>query len=77
MEGKPENNPMIREERKEVADYGEPLYDHNQSVYVHGNSLVVTVPSTARKILDIEVGDTHRVEVYRSGIWIPRGDGDE
>jgi len=65
---------MIREERIQRADDGEPLYDPELSVWKSGNSVVISIPTVARDILNIEAGDTPRVEVHADGIWIPRGD---
>lgn len=78
MAGRPEDKPMVREERKRrAAAVGEPLYDRNQSLSQMGNSGVVTIPVTARDILGIDVGDDVSVEVYDDGIWISDGDPDE
>jgi hypothetical protein len=74
MAGNPEYRPMIRNEREQrAAESGEPLYDPELAVYRNGNGLVIGIPSVACDILDIDAGDTHRVEVHREGIWIPRG----
>ena len=78
MAGSPEDKPMVREERKRrAAATGDPLYDREQSLVQMGNSGGVTIPKTARDILDFDLGDNVSVEVYNDGIWIPRGDGDE
>ena len=75
MAGKPENRPMIRNERRERArETGEPLYDPEMSFYAVGNAVALGVPKPARDILDIRAGDTQRVEVYEEGLWIPRGE---
>ena len=78
MAGRPEDKPMVREERKRrSAAAGEPLFDRDQSLSQMGNSGVVTIPVTARDILGIDVGDDVSVEVYDDGIWISDGGTDE
>lgn len=77
MAGNPEYQPMVRSEREQrAAESDEPLYDPELSVYRNGNGMVIGIPSVARQILDIDAGDSHRVEIYAEGIWIPRGDNE-
>jgi len=69
---------MVRNERKRrAAAVGEPLYDREQSLVQMGNSGGVTIPKTARDILDFSLGDEVHVEVYNDGVWISQGGGDE
>ena len=78
MAGRPEDKPMVREERKRrAAAVGEPLYDREQSLSQMGNSGVVTIPVTAREILGFDIGDDLTVEVYDDGVWIQGGGSDE
>jgi len=78
MAGKPQDNPMIQDERASRADGGTPMYDPEMSLYDNSGSLVVAIPSTARKVLDFEAGDSARVEIYPDGIWIgSEGETDE
>lgn len=77
MAGKPQDNPMIQEERASRADGGQPMYDPDMSMYDNGGSVVVAIPSSARKIHGFEAGDDVTVEIYPDGIWIGAGDSDE
>lgn len=77
MAGKPEHRPMIRKEREQrAAETGEPLYDPEMTFYAVGNATALGIPQVACEILNIDAGDSQAVEVYREGIWIPRGDAD-
>jgi len=77
MGGKPQDQPMIRNERASRADGGEPMYDPEMSLYPNGGSVSVTIPSAARKIHNWECGDDVVVEIYPDGIWIGAGGSDE
>lgn len=68
---------MVQQQRDAAADDGEPLFDEEMSLQPRGGSVQVTIPSTGAKILGLEPGMTRCVEVYREGIWIPRGGSDE
>jgi antitoxin component of MazEF toxin-antitoxin module len=40
-------------------------------------SVGVTIPSGAVKILGYEIGEQREVQVYQSGVWVPREVPDE
>jgi hypothetical protein len=77
MAGKPQDHPMIQNERAKRADGGEPLYDEEMSLYNNGGSVVVGVTSFACKVHSLALGDTVRVETYPDGIWIDVEGADE
>lgn len=69
----------IREQRKKLADGGEPLYDEPRSVQQLNSSLYVNVTDYAVKTLGLSKGQKVNIETFRDGIWIEPvgGDGDE
>lgn len=77
MAGKPQDRPMVRAERKQSADDHEPLFSEEMSLTDRNNSVGVTIPSGAVKILDFETAESCRVEVYRDCVVIPRATPDE
>ena len=68
---------MSVESDKAGTDLGEPLFVEDMSLHDNNGSITVTIPATAAKIHDFSVGDGCGVEVYRDGVFIPRGDVDE
>lgn len=74
MAGKPQDRPVIREERASRADGGDPMYDPEMSLYDNSGSLVVTIPSTVQDIHGFDIGDEVTLEIYPDGIWIGAGD---
>jgi len=78
MAGKPEDQPMVRNQRIAEADSGEPMYDQEMSVHDNGGMLMVGVTSFASKLHRLTCDDSVVVEVYDGGIWIDTGgDNDE
>jgi len=77
MAGKPQDHPMIRDERATRADDGEPLYDTEMSLMQNGGSVSITIPSMSRKMHSFAAGEEATVEIYPDGIWIHNGGNDE
>jgi hypothetical protein len=77
MAGKPQDRPMVQTERQTEAADGEPLFTEEMSLTDRNGSVGVTIPSGAVKILDYEIGESRRVEVYDDRVVIPKGDSDE
>lgn len=72
MSNAPRLRDDVREERAQrAAETGVPLYSPELSVWQSGNSVVLSIPTAAREIHDIDAGDNQRVEVHPDGIWIP------
>jgi len=77
MAGKPQDRPMIHEERAQQTESGEPMYDPKRSLYRNGGSVAISIPSEAVNMLGFRAGEKRTVEIYDTGIWIPRGEPDE
>ena len=68
---------MVQAERRAEADPGEPLFTEEMSLTDRNGSVGVTIPSGAVKILGYEIGEQREVQVYQSGVWVPREVPDE
>lgn len=72
MAGKPQDRPMVQREREAKAGDGEPLFTEEMSLTDRNNSVGVTIPSGAVKILDFQSGESCHVEVYADRVVIPK-----
>lgn len=77
MAGKPQDRPMIQNERSATADGTEPEWSEDMTLRQVGNSTTVTIPTTACKRHELSVGECITVEIHAEGIFIPTEGGDE
>lgn len=71
----PELGQHVHDERQQRAtDSAEPLYSYDMTLQKRGGSVMVTIPSAARKLYGVDTDDTQRVEVHDGGLWIPLDD---
>lgn len=64
MSGRPGADSKIMSHRKSAASDEEPLVTEPREAVETTGQLVLNIPATARRVLDIERGDTLDIEIY-------------